>query len=85
MQAKLIVAILIVVIKLISSMFIISVDHWSSPNVIGEKPPAMSTFTLSKIADEKILLYGGYTALEASSELRVATIVGDSVVRACIL
>ena len=63
-----------------SSMFIISTDHWISPNVSGDKPPPVSSFTLSKFANEKVLLYGGSTAQEPSSELRVATVIGDSVV-----
>ena len=61
-------------------MYIIATDHWISPNVSGDKPPPLSGFTLSKIANEKALLYGGYTAQGPSSELRVATVLGDSVV-----
>ena len=71
--------------KLMSSTLIISKDHWSSPNVSGDKPPPMRGFTLSKIAEEKIVLHGGKTAQGVSSELRVATVVGDSVVSACVL
>ena len=84
MLAKFFVAILTIIIKLMSIMFIISIDHWSSPNVSGYKPPPVNDFTLSKIADERILLYGGNTALGYSSELRVATVVGDSVVSMCV-
>ena len=66
-------------------MFIIPTDHWISPNVSGDKPPPVHGFTLSKIANEKILLYGGYTAQGPSSELRVATVLGDSVVSMFVL
>ena len=68
-------------------MFIISTDHWISLNVSGDKPPPMFGFTLSKIASEKVLLYGGDTAQwqAASSELRVGTVLGDSVVSMCVL
>ena len=65
-------------------MFIISIDHWSSPNVSGDKPPPVYGFTLRKIADERILLYGGNTPQGDSSQLRVATIFGDSVVSVCV-
>ena len=61
-------------------MHIIAADHWISPNVSGDKPPPLSSFTLSKIANEKVMLYGGKTAQGTSSELRVATVLGDSVV-----
>ena len=63
-----------------SSIFNHFTDHWISPNVSGDKPPPVNSFTLSKIANEKVLLYGGYTAQGPSSELRVATVLGDSVV-----
>ena len=65
-------------------MFIIPKDHWISPNVSGDKPPPVQEFTLSKIADEKVVLYGGNTAQGPSSELRVATVLGDSVVSMCV-
>ena len=65
-------------------MFIISLDHWSSPNVSGDKPPPVNGFTLSKIADQRILLYSGNIAQGYSSKLRVATVVGDSVVSMCV-
>ena len=67
--------------KLISRIHIfIATDHWSSPNVTGDKPPPISSFTLSKIANNKVLLYGGYTGRGNSSDLRVAAVLGDSVV-----
>ena len=66
-----------------SSMFIIPTDHWISPNVSGNKPPPVFGFTLSKIANEKVVLYGGDTAQGESSELRVATVFGDCVVSMC--
>ena len=65
-------------------MFIIPTDQWVSPNVSGNKPPPISDFTLSKIANEKVLLYGGYTAQGESSELRVATVLGERVVSMCV-
>ena len=65
-------------------MFIIPTDHWISPNVSGDKPPPVAGFTLSKIAVEKVLFYGGKTAQGPSSELRVATVLGDSVVSMCV-
>ena len=68
-----------------SSMFIIPTDHWISPNVSGDKPPPVNSFTLTKIANEKVVLYGGDTLQGPSSELRVATVVGDSVVSMCVL
>ena len=71
--------------RLMTSILIKPTDHWISPNVSGDKPPPVSSFTLSKIANEKILLYGGKTAQGPSSELRVATILGDSVVSMCVL
>ena len=77
-------AILTNVTMLTSSMFIIPTDDWISPNVSGDKPPPVDSFTLSKIANEKVLLYGGRTAQGPSSELRVATVVGDSVVSMCV-
>ena len=67
------------------SMFIIPTDHWISPDVSGDKPPPVYGFTLSKIADEKVLLHGGETAQGESSELRVATVLEDSVVSMCVL
>ena len=67
-----------------SSIFIIPADHWISPNVSGDKPPPVYDFTLSKIANQKALLYGGDTAQGESSELRVATVLGDSVVSTCV-
>ena len=66
-------------------MFIIRTDHWISPNVSGDKPPPVHSFTLSKIANKKFLLYGGDTAQGPSSELRVATVLGDSVVSIYVL
>ena len=66
-------------------MFIIPTDHWISPNVSGNKPPPVDSFTLSKIANEKALLYGGDTPERFSSELRVATVLGDSVVSMFVL
>ena len=66
-------------------MYVIATDHWSSPNVSGDKPPPLSNFTLSKIANEKVMLYGGKTAQGPSSELRVATVFGDSVVSVWVL
>ena len=69
------------VTKLMSSMFIIPTDHWISPNVSGDKPPPVQGFTLSKIANEKALLFMvAITPQGRSSELRVATVLGDSVV-----
>ena len=65
-------------------MFIVPKDHWISPNVSGNKPPPVYDFTLSKIANEKVVLYGGRTAQGPSSELRVATVLGDSVVSMCV-
>ena len=61
-------------------MHIIAADHWISPNFSGDELPPLSSCTLSKIADEKVMLYGGKTAQGTSSELRVATVLGDSVV-----
>ena len=66
-------------------IFIIPPDHWISPNVSGDKPPPVDSFTLSKIANEKVLLCGGDTAQGPSSELRIATVLGDSVVSMCVL
>ena len=66
-------------------MLIIATDHWINANVRGNKPPPMHGFTLSKIANERALLYGGYTAQGVSSELRLATVLGDSVVSMCVL
>ena len=63
-----------------SSMLIVPTDHWISPNVSGDKPPPLDDFTLSKIANEKVLLYGGDTPQRRLSELRVATVIDDSVV-----
>ena len=68
-----------------SSIFIISTDNWISPNVGGNKPPPVEGFTISKIANEKALLYGGDTAQGPSSELRIATVLVDSVVSLCVL
>ena len=65
-------------------MFIIPTDHWISPSISGNKPPPVYGFTLSKIANEKVVLYGGDTAQGPSSELRVATVLGDSVVSMCV-
>ena len=79
------IAILTHVMKLMSSMFIIPTDHWINANVSGNKPPPVDGFTLSKIANEKLVLYGGRTAQGPSSDLRVATFVGDSVVSMCVL
>ena len=59
---------------------IIATEHWSSPNVSGDKPPPVAGFSLKKIANEKVMLYGGSTTQGPSSELRVATVFGDSVV-----
>ena len=67
-----------------SIVFIIPTDHWISPSVSGDKPPPVSSFTLSKIANAKVLLYGGKTAQGPSSELRVATVLGYSVVSVCV-
>ena len=67
------------------SVFIIPTDHWSSPKVSGDQPPPVDDFTLSKLADEKVLLFGGYTPLGLSSELRIATIHADYVVSVCYL
>ena len=67
-----------------SSMFIIPTDHWISPNVSGDKPPPVDGFTLSTVANDKVLLYGGSTAQGESSELKVATILGDHVVSTCV-
>ena len=66
-------------------MLIIPTDHWSSPKVSGDQPPPVDDFILSKIADEKVLLFGGYTPQGPSSELRVATVVSNSVVSMCVL
>ena len=43
----------------------------------------MDRFTLSKIVDEKVLMFGGMMSQGPSSELRAATILGDSVVSVC--
>ena len=61
-------------------MYVIATDHWSSPNVSGDKPPPVFGFTLSKIANEKVMLCGGDTAQGPSSEIRVSTVLSDSVV-----
>ena len=45
----------------------------------------MDDFTLSMIADEKGLLFGGDIAQGPSSELRIATVVSYSVVSVCVL
>ena len=66
-------------------MFIIPTDHWIIPNVSGDIPPPLSSSTLSKIANERVLLYGGNTSQGPSTELRVATVFGDSVVSACVV
>ena len=58
------------------------IDYWSSPYVSGDKPPPINGFALRKIANDKVFLYGGDTAQGPSSELRVATVLGDSVVSA---
>ena len=68
-----------------SNMFIIPTNHWINPNVNGDKPPPVSSFTLSKTANEKVLLYGGNRVQGSLSELRLTTVVGDSVVRMCVL
>ena len=80
----LLIAILTHVAVLMSSMFNIPTDYWISPNVSGDIPPPVRSCTLSKIANEKVLLYGGSTAQGPSSELRVATVFGDSVVSMCV-
>ena len=68
---------------MIQLTIIIFVDHWINPNVTGDTPPPINGLSLSKISNEKTLLYGGNTAQGPSSELRVATVVGDSVVSTC--
>ena len=66
-------------------MFIIPTDHWSSSKVGGYKPPPLINFTLSKIADDKVLMFGGNTPQGPSSELTLATVINDFVVSAYVL
>ena len=66
-----------------SSVFFIPTDHWSSREVSREKPSPIAGFTLTKIANGRVLLFGGNTEQGESSELTTST-VGDTVVNMCV-
>ena len=55
--------------------------EWTIPTVSGDIPPPMAYFSLTQIANNQAVLFGGLgPGGVAFSELRLATAKGDSVV-----
>ncbi|XP_019855322.1 PREDICTED: uncharacterized protein LOC109584153 [Amphimedon queenslandica] len=45
--------------------------EWISPTVTGDRPPPISAFTLTSIANNSAILFGGFTANGTSDKLYV--------------
>ena len=42
-------------------LLLIYIGEWITPTVIGDRPPPISSFTLTSVTDNTAVLYGGYT------------------------
>ena len=58
-----------------------SIAQWTIPTVTGDIPPPTSDFTFTQISSVQAVMFGGVGPEGSSSELYLATVGRDSVVR----
>ena len=55
--------------------------EWSSPNITGQPPPPLFSFTLTPVGERKAALFGGYSGLGGfSDDLLIVELSRDTVV-----
>uniref|UniRef100_A0A1X7SFD3 Uncharacterized protein n=1 Tax=Amphimedon queenslandica TaxID=400682 RepID=A0A1X7SFD3_AMPQE len=52
---------------------------WSSPNVTGDRPPPVSSFTLTSITNDSAILFGGATPNGSSNNTYIVNFSHTSV------
>ena len=68
-------------ISITHAVFPHSIVQWTIPTVTGDIPPPVAEFSLTQIANNQAVLFGGQDPrAQVYSELRLATVSRDSVV-----
>ena len=62
------------------NVYLLLLGKWSSPNVTGDRPPPISTFTLSSITNDSAILFGGLTPNRDSNNTYIVNFSHTSVV-----
>ena len=62
------------------NVYLLLLGKWSSPNVTGDRPPPISSFTLSSITNDSAILFGGYTSNGRSNNTYIVNFSHTSVV-----
>ena len=55
-------------------------DQWISPVVTGDRPPPISSFTLTPVTNNTAVMFGGTTANGVSNKLYMISFTKTSVV-----
>ena len=62
------------------NVYLLLLGKWSSPNVTGDRPPPISSFTLTSITNDCAILFGGDTSNGASNNTYTVNFSHTSVV-----
>ena len=61
-------------------MFFVILGEWITPNVAGDKPPPISSFTLTSVTKNTAVLFGGSTTNGYSNKVYMINYTRASVV-----
>ena len=62
------------------NVYLLLLGKWSSPNVTGDRPPPINSFTLTSITNDCAILFGGSTPNGSSNNTYIVNFSHTSVV-----